>query len=433
MALATYSKLCSKNISGNSKIFIAEAANISAIVVTAGEISSITGAGAFKVIEADLDSIIRTEEKVAGKLNHAYDISLDLKVSKPSKDVNTLRNSLSDASPCGMLALVRDNNGTWWLVGYNETDLLSRPLYLSEDIMNSGESPFDEEAARTNIKLVRSMADPSLPLDATLGAAMDAETADFAQFSLYVSQFQAVYNSWSVKPSTAVADAMNTMVQSLVSAGVWTKLDCLYILAAHAETESLTNWVNPGTYDISKVGSPTFTAYEGFLGSTSNYLNTGFNPISHGVQWSQNSAVMGLYSRTDVSSSAYDMGYDGSSDVTIQSNSGGNALGKINSATNLSGAVSDSLGMTAIARPDASNQEIHRNGTQLNTGAVASAGEANGAIFICCRSAGGTPSSYSTRQISLGFIGGYLTSTERTALFNAFETYMDSNGKGVVT
>ena len=38
MTIAVFSKSYSKNISGNSRIFIAEAANVSSVTVTAGEI-----------------------------------------------------------------------------------------------------------------------------------------------------------------------------------------------------------------------------------------------------------------------------------------------------------------------------------------------------------------------------------------------------------
>ena len=182
MTVAVYQKACSKNVSGNSKIFVAEAANVSAITVTAGEISAITGAEAFKEIQVELDTIVRTEEKIAGKLNHTFDVSINMKLAHPSKDLNTLRNSLVSASPCGMLALVRDHNGEWWLVGYNELDLVTRPLFLAQDNMTTGAELIDIEGNKASLILSRSLADASLPLDATLAAAMDAQSAAFADF-----------------------------------------------------------------------------------------------------------------------------------------------------------------------------------------------------------------------------------------------------------
>ena len=43
MAIVKYAKSCSKNVGGNSLLAIAEVANITAVTVTTGEVSAITG------------------------------------------------------------------------------------------------------------------------------------------------------------------------------------------------------------------------------------------------------------------------------------------------------------------------------------------------------------------------------------------------------
>lgn len=195
MTIAVFNKSCSKNVSGNSRIFIAEVTNVTAITVTSGEITSITGDDAFKEIEVDLDTILRIEEKIAGKLNYGIDVTVDMKLAHPNADLNTLRDSLVAASPCGMLAIVKDGNGTYWLVGYNELDLVTRPLYLAQDNFTSGAELIDPEGNKVSLQLARNMADPSLPLDSTLGTLIEDGTAEFIESPSEPA------DTWYVRPS----------------------------------------------------------------------------------------------------------------------------------------------------------------------------------------------------------------------------------------
>jgi len=54
-------------------------------------------------------------------------------------------------------------------------------------------------------------------------------------------------------------------------------------------------------------------------------------------------------------------------------------------------------------------------------------------MLVLARNNAGTPEKFSTKQLSLFFAGDGLTSGEITILTNAAETYMDSNGKGVIS
>lgn len=441
MVLAVYSKTCSKNVSGNSRIFIAEIANISVITVTAGEITAITASSSFMEIEADVDSIIRTEEPITGKLNRTMDISVDMKLSRPTAAVNTLRNSLADASPCGMAALVRDGNGTWWLVGYNEEDLLTRPLYLSEDGMTSGAELVDLEGNKVSAKLSRSMAEPSLPLSAALGATIDDGSALFCYYAgqTFSSEFQPVYDSWSTKPGVGVAAQMDTMVAALVAAGVWSKLDLFYLFAAHTNgaSEALKNWINPGTFDATNVHASAFVALEGFTGDGVNdYLNTNWNPNTDGVKFLQDDACAGAYSRSDVQDSSRVFGcaaggtavylypyaiLDGDFYLTV------NQL----STSNDPNTDADSLGMFVINRAAAGSSQGYKNKSLITDDPQASVGVPSADLYILGYNSGGL-SEPTTRQISCFLAGGSLTPTEINNATDAIEAYMDSNSKGVI-
>ena len=62
MAIAAYTKSCTKNVGGNSAVYLTEAANITTVTVTSGEISAAITMGSgltFHEVQADLDNDIK--------------------------------------------------------------------------------------------------------------------------------------------------------------------------------------------------------------------------------------------------------------------------------------------------------------------------------------------------------------------------------------
>jgi len=185
MALAVYTKACEKNVGGNSAVYVAEVANVVSVTETAGEISAITmdTGKFFHEIQADLDSVVHTQEGAGTRSNIAYTHRVEMRFAKPSADLNTLRNELAAASACGILAIVTDGNGISWLVGYNSVDKFSRPLYLETDSLNSGAEPSEEDVQAVTLALVGITGYVSLPFDATLGAGIVGGTAVFITYA----------------------------------------------------------------------------------------------------------------------------------------------------------------------------------------------------------------------------------------------------------
>lgn len=184
-AIAVYNKQCSKNVGGNSAVFLTEAGNIDTVTVTTGEISAITmnSTETFHEVEADLDGVLHTQEGTGTANNISYLHRVEMFFAKPSAALNVLRDSLAAASPCGILALVQDGNGNVWMVGYNDTDKAKRPLRLVQDSMNSGNAPSDEDSQRVTVGLEGSSGYLSLPLDSTLAASVLDGSATFITFA----------------------------------------------------------------------------------------------------------------------------------------------------------------------------------------------------------------------------------------------------------
>ena len=115
----------------------------------------------------------------------------------------------------------------------------------------------------------------------------------------YSAEYQAVYDSFTNPPPTAVADAQNTMVESLVAAGIWAKLDVFYLFANYWPDDGLINWINPGTNNATAVNAPGFISYEGYTAASLKYIDLNYATATHGVNYTQNDSSAGLYCRTD--------------------------------------------------------------------------------------------------------------------------------------
>lgn len=186
-AIAKFAKVCAKNVGGNVSVFLSEADNVASVTLTASEVSAITMATGkkFQEIEADLDTIIREQEGegIAKGSNLSITHRITMKFSKPSTLLNTLRQSLADASPCGILAITMDGNSQAWLTGYSVAEGTKRGLYLASDADGSGEGPADEEGNKITVVLESVSGYYDLPFDATQNAAITAETATYIDFN----------------------------------------------------------------------------------------------------------------------------------------------------------------------------------------------------------------------------------------------------------
>lgn len=184
MALAIFTQTCSKNVSGASKVFIAEKSVATAFTITSGEISAVTGTTPFMRVDAMQDSVSWSEmgEKI-GLNNWKVTNSVEFDVMPPAKDTNTFLQALIDGSPCGFFALIVDGNSKCWVVGHNATDVRERPLRLSKQDHKTGKGLSDAEGNTVRISLENECGGLALPLDSTLTAAVLAGTSTICKWS----------------------------------------------------------------------------------------------------------------------------------------------------------------------------------------------------------------------------------------------------------
>ncbi len=253
----------------------------------------------------------------------------------------------------------------------------------------------------------------------------------------FSAEYQAVYDSMTNQPSASVAAAQNAMVAALVAGGVWVKLDIFFLFAqeSNAAAEALINWLSPGT-DATAVSAPLFTSLEGFTGDGgADYINSNFNPNSDGVNYTLNDCCAFGYYRIDQQGNVYDFGVtDGvPAHLIIRIRNTSDVVNAfINSAGSMAPANTNSAGLFAIERTASNATEVFRNASSLGTDNDASSSLPNEDVYILARNNNGTNADESGNQVSVWGAGASLSTGEHTTLRNAIETYMDSNGKGVI-
>jgi len=261
--------------------------------------------------------------------------------------------------------------------------------------------------------------------------------------SAYCAEATALFARMTTPPTETRKGQINTLITSLKTAGVWTKLDVFYVFAAADQQAALLNWKGD-TNNATAVNSPSFVADSGFKsdGSTS-WVNTHYNPYVDSVNFSILSAHISVYVVTNAGvGDKFDIGVvhytTDYSNTFINSNDGGSRiLGGICIDGFYGGyaAVTNSLGLSAIDR-SAGTQKYYKNGTYITSSTRAvrptpdvefSVGTMNYNFLGSISQAG-----YSPRRIAQAAIGGALSAPEEASYSTALEVYMDAVGCGVI-
>jgi len=246
----------------------------------------------------------------------------------------------------------------------------------------------------------------------------------------YEREALSLFARFTTKASNVRAILINDMIKSLKLAGVWDRLDALYIMAAETAQAAQRNWI-ADQFNLSEVSSPTFATDRGYTGNgTSSYLNTSLTPGSS-AQYARNSAMLAVWCRTNTTpaGASFDIGQGGgasSSGLTCKSSTG--ALnGYLNGSTAVSqAAIATGVGFAAVDRADASTIRLYKTGSQLTTAAVASAALNTSAPYSLLAVNG--INQFSANQLAAAAIGSSLNDVQHTAFYNAVNTYLTAVG-----
>lgn len=232
-----------------------------------------------------------------------------------------------------------------------------------------------------------------------------------------------ILESMPAAPGRRRAFLIDDLVGTLQDAGVWDRLDLLYVLAAADGPSALINWRQPGVHDLTAVGGPAFTKDRGFTGDGSSaWLNAGtsFTALD---QYSQDDAVLFSWSLTALFENGRpDLGATGGVASSIYSGSASGNLGVAVNGANTNVAVATSAGLSAVSRAGAAVR-VFKDGLIMADRTQPSSAPGGGDIAVLR-----TANSYSTRQIAAAGCGKSLDDGQHRILHRALKTYLTALG-----
>jgi photosystem II stability/assembly factor-like uncharacterized protein len=260
----------------------------------------------------------------------------------------------------------------------------------------------------------------NMSLYMTQSSCTPTDALDLVHSTQYASVINYATTQGYTKPSVAQQVAQNTLVKTLVDAGIWSKLDVFHITTRGSEEFSKINWKTPGTANLTETGTVTWSAGTGFTGNGSgsdDYLSS-FDPSTGTWNYTQNSATFGIWATADVDNNRIVACSNTSGNRTLMILSS-NSTYRCNSTAATAATFNfDGTGFTAINRSSSSDLQTYKNATNASTTTTSSG--VNQTFTLLRDLATGTDSDSS---IGAWFAGSSLTSGEYTTLYNALTTY----------
>jgi hypothetical protein len=242
------------------------------------------------------------------------------------------------------------------------------------------------------------------------------------------TDFDNLVAAMSVAPANLRKGYIARFIQALYAASVWSKIDAMWVLAAHDEQAGRINWKDPGNFTITVVNTWTHTTDRGFAGDgVSGCGDTGFALGTHAVQFTQNDAHIGVYQRTGGGNGNEPFSANnGSIRHSVAGGTGTSTRSVLNTSTQINGPAGGTQPIHGMGRRnDASNVSILRDGAQVTapSSAASTALQASN-MRIGVRGSG----NFVTHQVAAAHMGAYLDDTEAAALYAALHDYMVAIG-----
>jgi hypothetical protein len=234
--------------------------------------------------------------------------------------------------------------------------------------------------------------------------------------------------------TSTVSAATRTLFTSLVSNGLWNKLDTFYLHLGGVSGSNALNGKNPSLYAMTFNGGWTF---DNSFGSKGN----GVNSYAESTRWNpsvfatQNDTSSSLYVTTNTSGDFVDMILDGGSGnfygiVPWQINAHAPGFAINDSFTSLAGR-NNSQGYFSISRTGSTTSKLFINGSLYNTASKTSITPVNNNLVLGANKVVGVGINYnSNRGYGFTHFGLGLTDAEETTLstiVNTFQTTLSRN------
>jgi hypothetical protein len=264
-------------------------------------------------------------------------------------------------------------------------------------------------------------------------------TGGFSNSITWSPEVTLYFSRFVVNPPLDVMTKLAAFIDGLVAAGVYAKIDEMWMLANNNSTNARLGIKNKK--DITVIGAPVFTINRGYTGNFLNTdcLNTNFIPSIDGVNFTLNNGSLGVYSRTSQASSRVDIGGQAAASNCSGLMSGNTTVANSRVAISQNGyagntitAGADTLGMQIISRTDNLNLRLYKGGLFFNVTFLVNSGLTDKNIYILANNNNGVIASSCQKELSFAFIGGTLTDANMSTIASSIEVYLDYIGAGVM-
>lgn len=238
----------------------------------------------------------------------------------------------------------------------------------------------------------------------------------------------AIVAGYSSAPNSTRQGHMQTFISALMTAGIWSLIDILYVFATTEDQGSRVNWKNPGTFNAVKAGTtalPTFVADNGWTSAALSYLATGYTLSTGGGQFVRNDGHMLAGCLTDANGAASTMLCGATSYAGIQPRTSGGALASIgqSSATD-TGSANTGKGLYGWDRSNGTSYDRYKNGALVDSPTRSSLALPATEVLVLTHNG----SNLAAKQVSLFSMGKSLGSTRQADFNTAYAAFMTAIG-----
>lgn len=240
----------------------------------------------------------------------------------------------------------------------------------------------------------------------------------------YSAEALAFFARLATQPSAGRKTLYSSLIGSLVDAGVWAKLDALYLFAATDQATALTNLKSANYTATVSPTPPSFIADAGITGDgVASYLNSNFNPTTAtSPHYTQDDACAFAWSYTSDNNSGPIFGLLGPGFRTyLLPRVSNNAFARINVNGGVSIVHTDGRGLYTGSRVSSNSQAGYRNFTPGTPTSAASMGLLNTPLAFLTN---GNVEWFNGVILAGGF-GEALDGDEVAILYNALATYLN--------
>ena len=146
MALtAGFTKSCTAKTSGVKNVHLVDEADLTSFTLTGDDYSAVVMVGGKVFKKYEFDSGEAESKETTNLVNGNSEVIHELQffLGRMSSASRKSVQEIIDASNCGMIAIMTDNNGIKWAIGYSENFLKEEPLRLTSGAHTTGKAKTD--------------------------------------------------------------------------------------------------------------------------------------------------------------------------------------------------------------------------------------------------------------------------------------------------